>query len=99
MRLRPPAVGRTRTWSEPSRAPEDLRLAASFRGPDNRGGVAEEVLDLALVPVRRVLLANRAREAQPLRERVDAPARRVPVAEADALVTVVVDLASVAQQH
>src|SRR5436190_16816993 len=75
--------------------PPDLRLGSV--PPYDGGGVAEEVLHLALVAVRRVLVADRLRETKAACERLDGARVGVAVAEPGLLVARVVERPAVTQ--
>src|SRR5437879_9874548 len=81
--------------------PGTVRASGSAPGsvpPYDGGGVAEEVLHLALVAVRRVLVADRLRETEAACERLDGARVGVAVAEPGLLVARVVERPAVTQQ-
>ena len=78
-------------------APEAIGRSDPRRADHGRR-VPEEIFHLAFVPVGRMLVADRLREAEPARERLDRSGVGVLGAEPRLLVTRVVERAAVTQE-
>ena len=66
--------------------------------PHDGGGMPEELLDIALVAIRRLVIADGVAEPSSLDERLDCLGRRVLEMEPSFLELAIVDAAPVAQQ-